>query len=254
MTNYVMPIVVMLFSLIIGGLAILFIFTYIRSHRLRLRYMMNDRKYVEDYWVMEHSDNKTGDIYWKSVWFQKQIKTEKPPDHIIDIGKKGKFYAELYVYSKGSDGTLEGVWINDDTEITDKNLVLQEDNKKIVDTFKPFSTTQRAFATRQFKKAEDRRNSKWDVQKIANFAFMGLFLITIIAVAIFLPDILDKQREIEGIRLQQEQKQLDITNKQLAIVQAMGVKIENWDVVVSQTVKQKSNSVITTNNEVQPQE
>ena len=255
MTNYTIPILFMAVFVAIGIGAIAFIITFIKSHRLRLRYVVNDKKYVEDFWVMEHSDKDTGDLYWKSVFFQKKIITEKPPSSILDVGKKGKFYAELYVTGQGADGTLEGVWIYDSTDINKDTIILEEDGTKMAETFKPFSTTQRAFATRQFKKADERRSKRWDLQKIANIATASMLFIVILMGIIFAPDILDKQRQIENSRLSWLDKANDLTNKQLAITNAMGVKVENWDVVVSQSVKQDTTTnVITSNNEIQPEE
>jgi len=251
MASYVIPIIVLLMSLIFGAGAIAFIIVFIKSHRLRLRNVVNGKKYIEDYWMMEHKDKTTGDIYWKSVFFQKSIKTELPPNTIRDVGKKGKFYAELYVTGTSADGTIEGIWMKDNMDEADDKLKLSN-GELVKDVLKPFSVTQRAFATRQFKKAEERRANKWDIQKIANIAFLGLFMIVLIIGIIYAPDILENQAKVEGAKVEWMKKANEITDRQLAITNAMGVKVENWDVVVSQSVKQKPNSVITTSNELQP--
>jgi len=254
MASYVIPILVMLFTLVFGGVGVAFIIVFIKSHRLRLRTVINGKKHIEDYWVMEKKDKTTGDIYWKSVWFQKSIKTELPPNDIRDVGKKGKFYAELYVIGLSADGTIEGVWLKDDADLSDDKLKLLSKNENVKDALKPFSVTQRAFATRQFKKAEERRANKWDVQKIANIAFLGMFMIVIIVGIIYAPDILENQARVETAKVEWMDRANEIADRQLAITTAMGVKVENWDVVVSQKVTQNPNSVITTSNELQPME
>ena len=152
---------------------------------------MNRNAYITQYWMIEKKDKRTGVLQWRSVIWQPKIRTPVPPAQAVNVGKRGKKYAEAYKISED-----ELVWI------TDKGLKIEEevnkegkkewtivdyelDGTKVkVDTFKPFSVVQRETIVNQFKKAEEISKRQWTSDKIVAVAQFGaiIFLITLLLV------------------------------------------------------------------------
>lgn len=237
---------------LVALIGLYFFLTITKSHRLRVRYNINGRKYVKDYLMKEKKDRESKDIYWLSgaIW-QKKIKVEKPPERVIDVGAKGKYYAECYANSELSDGTLEVTWLRDSVDLN-KTTLLEEDGVTIGDAFRPYSTTQRSFVVAQHKKELERKSKALTIAQIMNYAVIGMFFITLMIFAIFGKDFFEGVANMENSRSNWIERMDKIADKQLAITEAMGVKVKDYDVVVSQAVTTQKTNVITTTNEQQP--
>ena len=188
---------IIIVTLLFGIIAIVFLLNWLRSHRLRVRDPMNKAAYVRDYWMLEKKDKHTGVVEWVSVLWQRKIKTPVPPDKSIDVGNRGRKYVEAYRLSED-----EFVWITDkglklkkvknektgkiEFKVVDK---LKDGKVKEVDTFKPFSATQREVLVSQMKKAEEIGKKGWTTDKVIQLASFSLLAIVIIIGIIFAGDI-----------------------------------------------------------------
>lgn len=234
MSSYAEGLIVIFGALLVGVVMIGFIFTWMRSHRLRIRDPTRENSYITDYWVLEKADKETGSLYWSSVWFQPRLKLEKPPKAAIDIGKKGKKFAECFMLNAGNkEGVAEVCWI-EDKGITEETI-LSVSKKKIADSFDPLSITSKSFAIGEFKKSQEKRNRKWDMQKVVSIATLGVFGMMFLMLLVFAPDIF---KEMKGYRAQNMEilkSAADITNNQAVIMQSLGSKLGDLDVQIVQT-------------------
>lgn len=253
-------------SLLIGFIAITFILIWLKSHRLILRQVLNDKTYIRVVWVWDKKDKDTEEIYWKNVPFAKRIKCERPPAEVINIGTRGRMYAEGYILSDDAEGFIEIKWIKDNGKKIQHKL-LDKENNLIEDSFKPFGTTAKSFVMNQFKKSVERKSHRWDLNKITQIATLGIMGFAVILTIIFLPDILDsmsaKQSAENGVLDRYDaliSNMEKISNNQALITAATG-KLLGQDLnglqVNSQIVQnikpvENQNSVIMTTNETQP--
>lgn len=58
--------------------------------------MLNESRYVTDYLMRTKKIKKDGTTWWTSVPWQKRIKIPEPPSQVIDVGKGGRKYLEVY--------------------------------------------------------------------------------------------------------------------------------------------------------------
>jgi len=239
---------------IVAFIGLYFFLTITRSHRLRIRYNINGRRYVKDYLMKEKTEKRTKDIYWFSnaIW-QKKIKVERPPEKCIDVGAKGKYYVEAYSNTEMSDGTLEVTWLRDGVDINE-TTPLEIDGRTFKDSFKPYSTTQRSFVANQHKKELERKSKVLTFEKILNIAAISIFFLTLIVGFVFGQDIIESLSGYEGAKTRNLEIQNDISNKLLAIVDALDIEVKNYNIQVSQSVGNVASNVITTTNEEQPKE
>lgn len=192
-------------SILFGSLAIVVLLTWMKSHRLRIRDPMNTKSYIVDYWVTEQKNKNSGVLFWKSVFWQPKIKTPVPPAKALEVGKRGRKFAEAYRVSED-----EFIWITDgglktqieiDKEGRRKAIIvdIDKDGKQhVIDSFKPFSPVQRETIVNQYEKAQLMRNRKWSADKIVSMSAMGAFVIIIVCIFIFWGDIAAPVIEIQN--------------------------------------------------------
>ena len=87
-------IIIMILVVVVAIVTISVLISYMKSHKLRIRDPLTRGHYIEDYLMIEYQDKDTREYRWKSVWWQKKYDIEKPPAEALDVGKKGKKYAE----------------------------------------------------------------------------------------------------------------------------------------------------------------
>ena len=175
MGSTVLAIMIILFALLFGIIALIGIFSYMRSHRLIIR-SADSNRILGYYWMMESKDKQDGSIWWKSVVWQKKFKIQEPPDECVDVTQRGKSWVEVWRTSEdefvfGNGRQLTG------TE------VLTHDGKKLSELLDPFTKVQRQVVVQQFAKAEDSNLNKkeWTSDKIA---FMTVVVGTVMVLTI----------------------------------------------------------------------
>jgi len=254
-SDAVMGIMIIIFSLFIGAGAIIFIITWLKHHRVRVRDPINKDCYITDVWVFEKNDKETGDRVWKSC-FSKRFKSSRPPTQSINVGKRGRLFAECYKI-----GEDEYYWIQDKgvqiETIEDKNKkvtynILNAEGKT-VDTFKPYSKTQRATVVLQHQKAvEISKRGKWTPSEIIAIGALGSLVMVIIMGMLFWGDINTSYSNHAAIATSITQKQGEITANLAILSQSMGVNVNK--VQISQTAEaQQTSNLIMTDGETPPE-
>ena len=176
-----MIIILSVFLLVFMGIVLTIVSILSKSYRVRVRDAHLHKGYIIDYWVLPKKEKDTGVIWWKSVFWQKQIKLPEPPEKCIDVGLKGRKYVEVKRLSED-----EFVFIKD--KGIDAEVVL-EDGKKISESFQAFSVVQRQVVVDQFVKAEAERNQSWLKENGMNLAFGGFMTIIIVMGLVYWGDI-----------------------------------------------------------------
>jgi len=239
-------------ALLFGVIVIGFILTWLRSHRLRVRDPTREKSYLTDYWVIEKQDRTTGCLYWASVWFQPKLKLEKPPSSALDVGKRGRKFAECYMLNSGNqEGVAEVCWIKD-KGITE-DTIISATGKKLSKSFEPLSITSKAFAIGEFKKAQEKRQHKWDMQKIVSVATLGVFGMMFLMLVVFAPDIFKEMKGYRAQNMEIMEHSAEITSNQAIIMRSIGVRLENLDIQIVQTPPSDAGGTITQDGETPPE-
>ena len=201
------------FVLAIGGALIYTMLVITSSHRLIIRDPLNNKAYITQYFIKEKKDPDSGVMNWVSVRGSRVLKTPRPPAEAIQIGKRGKKFAEAYRISED-----EFIWIQDKgiklVEEVDKDgnkkLVakdLQEDGTEtIIDSFKPFSPVQREVIVTQYRKAQEKRNKRWTADKIVAMSSIGGFVLLLIMLMIFWGDLAQPILDMDNRIASREQR------------------------------------------------
>ena len=204
--NMINAILIIVLVTMLGLGLIYFILLWSKSHRLRTRHSLNNTNYIKDYWIVEKKDKIDGSIKWKSCLGK--IKIDRPPEEAIDVGSRGRMFAECYMISDD-----ELVWICDKgikmvAETNDNGIktgkykiqdVTTNGKVKTIDTFKPFSPTQRTVVANQFMKAETiSKQNKWSKQDIIQLTVVGSLVFVIALGLIFGSDLLKAYSEAQS--------------------------------------------------------
>lgn len=231
---------IIIFSLLFGLGSVSFIIIWMRHHCLEIRDPLDKKQYITTYWVMEKLDKSTNTMYWQRVL--SSFKVSEPPKEAVNVGKRGRKYASCY--KLGED---EFVWI------TDKGIRMEEVNGKVtamdvqkdgttktIDSFKPFTSVQRQVLINQIIKANDISKKRWTPMEVMGVVSMAGIIFTIALLLAFGGDLLKEYRASREGATQVLKMAGDITMKQAYLMDAMGIKIANMDVIVSQTPEVQS--------------
>jgi hypothetical protein len=237
MTPFVQGLIIILFTLFFGLLAVTVIITYMFTHRFRVRDPINRNNYITDFWVWETKDKESGVLYWKSVFWQSKLYTPKPPESAINVGQRGRKFAEAYKLSEDEfcyiddkgitikeietkDGYIKKV-IADIVKVTNEGTEFN-----IVDTFKPFSITQRDTLINQHKKAIEISSKRWSPDKImAITGFAGLTII-IVCMFIFWGDLARPVLDAGSQNIEIMRRQEQITSNQIELASQLGIELK----------------------------
>ena len=240
-------------TLFLMGLILNVFLNITKGHRLRIRDPLNKGRYIKDYLMIDKKDKQTGILYWKNVWWQKKLKVGEPPKDATDIGEKGKRYVEAYRLSED-----EFVWI------TDKGISVLVDEKtgqlvaynvedggkagKKIDSFSPFTATQRQTLINQHIKADEISKKRWSPSEIAGMVSVGAMAMVIIIAVVFAQDIFQGYNEVQQTHVAIAKEFAEITKNQAIISQGLGIKVEG----VSTTPATQKSNVIVKGNEAAP--
>lgn len=191
----------MLFCFAVLGIGIAAVFlTGLKSDRLEIRDPMHGVARVSRYWTKEVRDKESGVVSWEGVWCSGKIKTEAPPSETLSVDRRGRRYAVAYKVAEG-----QHVWIKDKgIEITEVEKVIdgikrktleihdvgKDGEKEFIDTFEPFTVTDRLTVMSEVVKSNEMKAKSWTADKIiagGSIAIMGLVLILFI---VFFGDIM----------------------------------------------------------------
>lgn len=249
-------ILIIVFSLLIGVMTVMFLIVYLKSHRLRVRDPLHQKGYIADLWMMEKKDKKTGILHWKNVFWQPKLVLPEPPKDAIDIGKKGRKFAEAYKLSED-----EFVWISDKgikVETDDRGKIVAYDvdesgKYKKIDSFKPFTTTQRQVLVHQFIKSDIITKKKWSPAEIMGIVSMGGLVMVILVIAVFGADLLGAYNSVASTHLETARVQAETQRSLALLAQSLGVSVEGMEVVIAQTPPpEEQGEVIVQQNEEPP--
>lgn len=214
-----LPLVLGIIVMFVFGLGLMGFVLAQKAVRLRLKYLTKDGFYWKDFLVIEKLDPQTGNVYWKSVPWQGKITTEKAPQSCIYLSNKGKLCAEGYVRGEGE--LLDMVWIKDAGFKGDE--ILEESNKTIQESFRPFTATQREALINQYIKSREHNKPSLVQQLIQHTPMLILGLVVILGL-IFSADIMKEYNSVQQtqqttIKMQQE------TNRDLVkIARDLGIQ------------------------------
>lgn len=239
--------IIILLTLILTFALTYFLIIFTKSYRVRLRDPLNNSKYISDIWVMEKIDKTNGLRIWKNVplLFPK-LKVERPEDKVINVGNRGRLYAEAYRISED-----EFVWITD--EGINADTIITSTGKTFAKSFKPFTHSQRQVLIHQNIKAEEiNRKNKWSTAEILQFAMFGGFILLGILAIVFAGDILAEWRGVQGQQAGITENLGIVTNNLAAVSTALGYKIPELDVKVTQNVGAEPSGGIVQKDETPP--
>ena len=229
---------------------------WIKSQRLRIRDPLNRRNYVEDYWMMEKKDKATGVVFWKSVFWQKKIVTQEPPKEAINVGKKGRKIVECYRLTED-----EFVWI------TDKGIKIEKDDQgkltaynmdgeakgQKIDSFEPFTSTQRQALVNQYIKADEISKKRWSTAEVMGVISMGGLVMVIICILIFGGELLQAYDDTMQFNQGAQQYVERMMEKAALVMEASGCNIEGLDIILAQTpTSQGETNIIDTGTSEEP--
>jgi hypothetical protein len=241
-----MSILTILMAIIIGGVALSVIVTFMRGHRFRVRDALSKNKYIRDYLMVEKKEKETGIIWWKSAWWQRRIVIPEPPQEAICVGARGKKYVEGYRVSED-----EFIWISDrgiKLRMENGRLIAEDildDGKyKKIDSFNPFTAVQRQVLVNQRIKAIEISKKKWSTAEIMGIVSMGALMIVIVVGMIFGSDILKAYNNVQKTSVEITANQAEITKNQALLMQALGVNVDQLKVSTTQSPGAKQNTGI----------
>ena len=258
MVGFEIQLVALGLFILFGVIVIIVIITVMRSDRLIIRDPMNRSRYINQFMVTEKKDKHTGVLLWKSVFWQPKIQTPKPPPKAIEVGKRGKKYAEAYRLSED-----EYIWITDagirvkeiikDGRKTLEVLDVVKDGKlKTIDTFKPFTVTQRDVLVSQFKKAKEISGGGWTTERVLTVASVGGLVLIVIMLMIFWGDIAKPALDSHELALDVQRQNIQLQNNIVRIAQSLGTNVQGFQTI--QTAEQQGGSGITQSSEEPPNE
>jgi len=229
---------------------------YMTAHRLIIRRAGKDNHFVSQYLMHEKWNKKNGRTEWKSVIWQKKVITEKPPSEAVDVGPRGKFFAECYIVAPDQYCWIadKGIKIKKETSedgITKWNIVdiLADGTVKVIDSFQPVTVTQRTELIEQIRKSEEISKQKgWTAERITTMASIGILGMIIILALVFGKDIYKGLHESQDRVNQLAETNAQITQDMGIIAKSLGVQIEG---LKSQT-PEKEQELITTKDEIMP--
>jgi hypothetical protein len=227
--------------LLVVLLIALFVLINGKAHNLRIRDPINKTNYLIDYKVLEKIDKESKDVYWMSVPWQKKIRVPRPPNSAVDVGKKGKKYAEAYRLSED-----EFVWITDKglkTQIDGNEIKILDNDKQVVDTFQPYSVVQRDVTINQHLKAEAISKGRWTPDKIIAVTAIGAFVVIILSLFIFWGDIAKPVLDSHEMVLQTNQKNAEISHNLAIMIQALGIELNEYQQPTQTMTAQSKESI-----------
>lgn len=248
-------IVMLVFFVGISFFVIAAFLMFSKANKLRIRDPLHEKGYIKDIPMREWVDKTTKVLYWKSLPFYPKLQIPEPPQSVTDIGKKGKKYVEAYRLSEDEFVFIDdkGIKITKDDRGKIQAYDIGEDGKtKKIDSFQPFTATQRQVLVHQFVKSDEISKKKWGVAEIMGMASMGSLVMVIMMMLLFGGDLLN---EYQGARQSAEQRDdqiAEITKNLAVLTQALGVHFEGFDFEISQTVQSQGSNVINQEDETPP--
>jgi len=164
-------------------IAIIWMVWYIISfkHKVVVREVAKDGKTIVKFDKAKSFKDKIGVTWWKL--FRYKVKLPEPMSDSIDITAKGKKAVEFF---KTEDGMFIPISVGFDY-----------DDFKEQTGFKPLPSSQRQMIIHEFRESESyKKRSMTDLLRDA-VPYMALVML-IIALLIFMPDIIEKQAELVG--------------------------------------------------------
>lgn len=261
----ILELIIIFMTLILGGLMIYFILTFKRAHKLVLRDPMNKAQYIRELLMIETLDKQSHARRWKSVWWQSKYECERPPAEALDNRKGGKYHAEAYLVADGQHCWITDAGINimateDEDgrriwEIVDPNVVDEEGKPLVIDSFKPYTVTQRHSMVSQHKKSiEISKNKGWTAERVVTFASVGVLGMVIIIALTMGGEYWDGLNQAQSNNLKMQENQIVMLDKLAIISSALGTKIDGYESTVAQTPQSQGGSVITSETETPPNE
>jgi len=190
-------IIIIVLFLIVGVGAGIFFVQNAKAHFLIIRDSRGDKAFTTNWRMVEKKDKDTGVVFWKSVIWQPKFTIPAPSTAVCDVGTKGRRFAEAYKITEDEFLWIKdkGIKVNYDKSGKPEVLEAMDDGEYIpVDTFKPFTTTQRETLIYQRKKADEISKKGWSTGEIAGMVSVGALVMVIVAILIFGGDLLNEYK------------------------------------------------------------
>jgi len=252
--------IIIFIALAIGVGFLIFFLEYSRAAKFRIRDPLNKNSYITDYLMVEKKDKAEGVVRWNSVWWQKKISTPEPPKRCIEVGKKGKKYVEAYKLTEDefifiTDKGIELKEVTDEHGRTELKIMdLDMEGKPTeVDTFKPYSVTQRDVLVSQHRKAEEISKQRWGTAEIMGVVSVGALVMVIVIGMIFGADLLVEYRTSRVFNMDMIAAQTQNTKATAALIESLGIDIEDMDITIAQSPQAQGGGGVITDNEEMPE-
>jgi len=154
--------------LVFGGVYLAY-FYFSHKHRVRVRKIVSGRTIIFDDKARQFTDRK-GIPKWR-LWKMRKV-MGLPPDECLDVTSKGKLIAECYWTGDGTP-----IWINTSFDF--------DKDKKIVDTFEPFSSEERTMVAHEYREAESYKKRRVSELIVALAPMITIVLILTIFMLFF---------------------------------------------------------------------
>jgi len=220
------------FWALFGFFSVQFILAWMRTHRLVLKESLKDYNQSQVYWCYESTD-KSGNKWWKSVFWQPKVRVQAPPNNVLEVTTRGRKFAHAYLINKDKKGLCEVVW-NKDSGLK-KESVLTKDDVKFMVGYQPFTATDRKVLSSEYKKAEEqKRKGFMRPEFVLPFTAIMVLAVIVISLFVFWGDIakpaLDSHRiaqNIQGQNVELVNSVNSISNNLREVAKALGVKIQD---------------------------
>lgn len=201
------------------------------THRLIAKSRGKDQNSTKVYWIQERTE-RDGTVWWVS-WPLAAVKTLKPPSEAIEFTPNGRKIASGYL--KGKDEVL---WIK--TTMTEKLRLAEEQ-------FINVSATDRASLINQMEKAQREKMERLTTaQVIMNIAPITIMGMVILFGLMYSADIFAGFQKVQAAQTESEKVQLQVTQQQARLMQAMGIKVEGVSASQDLTTTNPTTSITTT--------
>lgn len=200
---------------VIAGALFFFNFLGKFKHKVRIKEVVNGRKIIFDDRAREVQID--GINFWQLL--KKKTNIPIPPAEAIEINHMGKKCVEVYKTETGDyifaadraeiKKIPDNILAYKDTKKREAAVEKWRDENKVIDTFHPLTTQQRAILVGQVRKAQEKKTKKWQ-DYIMPIAGITALVVLVIALMVFYEDMgkpllsmADRQNSFEQIRLEE---------------------------------------------------
>lgn len=160
--------------LVVIAAAIFAVFWFMQfKHRVRVRKVLRNGRSIPIDDKARVKKDRDGAIWW--IFQKTKLKVAEPPSAALEIGKRGKIYAEGYLVSDGNF-----VWRDNDFDLNKLEELSKPDSKGVYTTgFDALESDDRALYAKELRDSETYKK-----KKLSDIIMMALPFVTVIIVLV----------------------------------------------------------------------